>query len=153
MARDKIEYDDIQGLVFSGYGTRMCAAAYHLLQFGDPARARTWVRELDGRVTPAVPPHAIPPSATEGFCLNVAFTRSGLEQLVTLNPDKLDPAFRDGMTSDRRRRILGDADESAPAKWDWGGPGKPRIDVLLLLYAPDRGALDSLELQERKRYE
>ena len=45
------------------------------------------------------------------------------------------------MTTPHRSRILGDLDENAPERWEWGGPGGPRIDLALLLYARDDAGL------------
>ena len=53
--------------------------------------------------------------------------------------------FADGMTTAHRSRILGDVDENAPERWDWGGPGTPEVDAVLLLYARDEPELTALE--------
>ncbi|HEV3496537.1 MAG TPA: peroxidase, partial [Actinomycetes bacterium] len=51
--------------------------------------------------------------------------------------------FTGGMTTDHRRRILGDVGESAPERWRWGGPASP-VDAVLLLYAEDHAGLERL---------
>jgi Dyp-type peroxidase family len=149
-----MEYQDIQGLVFSGYGTSMAAASYHLLRIDDPKKAKAWLKDLVGRVTRGVPPEALKAVSERGYCLNVAFSRSGLECL-DLQPGELgtfERAFQEGMTSERRTRILGDIGSSAPPYWAWGGPATPRIDILLLLYAPDDAALKAVEAREVQSY-
>lgn len=144
-------FADIQGLVFSGYGERMLAASYHLLRIDHPDRAKTWLAGLLTRVTPASPPADGP----RAFCLNVAFTRNGLELLgvpARSIDDTFEPAFQEGMTSERRIRILGDFDESAPKKWRWGGPNSP-ADAIVLLYAPNDAELKRREGWERTEWE
>ena len=72
--------------------------------------------------------------------MNVAFTHAGLEKLgVYADVLAMFAAeFREGMTgSEHRRRILGDLEDSAPERWQWGGPGTAGVDVLLMLYASE----------------
>jgi Dyp-type peroxidase family len=140
---------DVQGLVFSGYGDTMQVAAYHLLRIEQAAKARAWVAGLTARITPGMKPAGKP-----AFCLNVAFTRSGLELLGVRKStidETFEPAFQEGMTSPRRSRILGDEGSSAPERWQWGNPAKP-VDVLLMLYAPDAVALQQLTAAEEQAY-
>ena len=45
-----------------------------------------------------------------------------------------------GMATRAPQPVLGDVDESAPERWEWGGPATPtRRTLLLLLYAQRRG--------------
>ena len=55
-----------------------------------------------------------------------------------------------GMTTPHRSRILGDLDENAPARWEWGGPSGPQIDLALLLYARDGAGLARLEEEQAR---
>ena len=48
------------------------------------------------------------------------------------------------MTTEFRRRILGDVDASDPDGWQWGGPSTRPVDLLLLLYARDQDTLAGL---------
>jgi Dyp-type peroxidase family len=48
------------------------------------------------------------------------------------------------MTALHRSRPLGDIGDDAPEKWRWGGPEKPQIDLLLLLYAENQAGLSAL---------
>ena len=144
------EHADIQGIVFSSYGDKMHEASYHLLRIGDPPRANAWLADLVHRVTPGMTKPIVP----QASCLNVAFTRSGLEKLgvaATTIDATFEPAFQDGMISKRRTRILGDTGTSAPEEWQWGNESKP-VDVLLLLFAPNPEALKALEADEAKTY-
>jgi Dyp-type peroxidase family len=52
--------------------------------------------------------------------------------------------FVHGMTTEHRRRILGDVGESAPENWDWGGPSSEAVGAVLLLYARDNSELAGL---------
>ena len=58
--------------------------------------------------------------------------------------------FVAGMTTAHRSRILGDLDENAPARWEWGSPSGPRIDIALLLYARDDAGLQRLEAEQTR---
>jgi Dyp-type peroxidase family len=151
---EPLEYDDIQGLVFSGYGNSMAAASYHLLRVDDAARAKEWLRDLVGRVTRAVPRGARPPARQQSFCLNVAVSRSGLERFG-LDPGRdlvtFERAFQDGMTTDPRPRILGDQGPSDPVHWAWGNQPSP-VDVLLLLFGQSPEALAEREAAEAEAY-
>ena len=84
---------------------------------------------------------------------HVAFTPRGLERLGC--PASLLAGFSDefrfGMTTEHRRRLLGDDGASAPELWDWGGPGA-EPDAALLLYARTERELASLSDRQRKRF-
>lgn len=132
---DRIDFDDIQGLVVRGYGG-LPAAAYLLLRISDRHRARPWLRDLVGQITFARlrPEHS---------ALNLALSHHGL---VSLGLDSgilegFSNEFRSGMTTAHKRRIFGDEGDSAPENWLWGGPDTAPVDVLLMCYAIDDTAL------------
>ena len=136
-----LDLHDIQGLVARGYGD-LKAAAFLLLAIEDAAAARHWLRDAGSAITRA----DVRPADR---ALNVAFTSSGLERLG-LDRDVLGQfsnEFVTGMTTPHRTRILGDLDENAPERWEWGGPSRPSIDAVLLLYARDNGELGALEAE------
>jgi Dyp-type peroxidase family len=143
----KLDLDDVQGLVARGYG-HLKTATFLLLAIKDAAAARSWLADTSGAVTAA--------AARPGdHALNVAFTSSGLERLG-LPPDALamfSNEFVAGMTTPHRTRILGDLDENAPSRWDWGGPGGRPIDAGLFLYAEDDGRLATLEDDQARALE
>ena len=58
--------------------------------------------------------------------------------------------FVAGMTTAHRSRMLGDLGENAPARWEWGGPSGPPIDIALLLYARDDAGLQRLEAEQAR---
>jgi Dyp-type peroxidase family len=134
-----LDFDDIQGLVARGYGN-LNAAAFLLLAFEEPGAARRWLDQASRTVTGA-------DARPADRAVNVAFTSSGLERLG-LPPEALgmfSNEFVTGMTTPHRTRILGDVDDNAPARWDWGGTTGPTIDAALLLYARDDAILATLE--------
>jgi Dyp-type peroxidase family len=132
-----LNLDDIQGLVARGYGS-LRAAAFVLLGIDDPAAARAWLGVMAGEVATAE-------RGDRSEAVHVALTHSGLRGLGVPEgslagfPDE----FTSGMTTDHRRRILGDVGESAPERWRWGGPANP-VDAVLLLYAEDQAGLGNL---------
>ena len=132
-----LDLKDIQGLIVRGYGN-LEAACYVLLEIQDGGATRHWLVTLADQITDA----ETRPSRTS---LNVAFTHAGLvtlglhaEALATF-PDE----FTEGMTSERRRLILGDHGENAPEKWVWGGPKTPPVHILLMLFAVDEPTLET----------
>jgi len=135
----ELEYPDIQGLILSGYGHLPCAT-YVLLRVEDGPAARRWLARILTEVTSAE-------RKQDKASVNVAFTRQGLEHLG-LDADTIQTfsrAFSEGMATEHRSRILGDAGEDEPAKWNWGGPDRTKaVDILLLLFAVDELELDSL---------
>jgi Dyp-type peroxidase family len=132
-----LELDDIQGLVARGYGT-LRAASFVLLRIDDPAAARAWLGSMAGEVATAE-------RGDRSQAVHVALSSSGLRGLglhegsLAGFPDE----FAGGMTTDHRRRILGDVGESAPELWRWGSPANS-VDAVLLLYAEDQAGLESL---------
>jgi Dyp-type peroxidase family len=126
---EALEFDDIQGLVLSSH-SRLPCSSFILLRVTDAAPAREWLaRHVDEVTTAAEVPDI-------DRALQMAFTHDGLEALGLPYESltSFSSAFVAGMASERYARILGDREETAPAKWCWGGPNNP-VHVLLLLYA------------------
>jgi Dyp-type peroxidase family len=137
-----LDLHDLQGLVARGYGD-LKAAAFLLVAIDDAAAARRWLGEVGSAITSAE-------TRPAERALNVAFTSAGLERLG-LDPGVLrqfSNEFVTGMTTPHRTRILGDLDENAPGRWEWGGPSAPAIDAVVLLYARDNGALGRFEAEQ-----
>ena len=131
-----LERADIQGIVARAYRT-MRSARFWLLRINEGSAARTWLAGLAAQVTDA-------DTRPETTALNVAFTHDGL-QALGLSDATLDTfsfEFREGMTAEHRRHILGDHDENAPEKWVWGGPHGAPVHVLLMMYATDEQELE-----------
>ena len=134
----RLERDDIQGLVASGYG-HLREARYLLLAIDDPARAARWLGHVAGELTTS---HA----KSRGSAVNLALAPSGLQKLgVTPAFARFSDRFLDGMTAPHRSRALGDVGTDAPKRWQWGGPENRPVDLLLLLYADAPDVLAALE--------
>lgn len=131
-----LERADLQGLLVRGYGEQP-AASFVLLHVEDAAPAKRWLASRLPQITAG----DRKPIDTS---LNVALTYAGFEALGVA-PETLagfSPEFREGMTTEHRRRILGDHGASDPAAWRWGGPRNETVHVMLLLYAADEAALE-----------
>ncbi len=142
-----LDLDDIQGLIVRGYG-RLGIARLLFLGITDPAAARRWLAAVADEITPG---RADPDDAS----MHVAFTYAGLEKLG-LHPEalatKFPQEFVKGMTTDHRRRQLGDLDGNAPEHWSWGGPTTSPVHLVQLLYAKDEQVLKATaERHERAR--
>jgi Dyp-type peroxidase family len=135
---EALDLPDIQGFIARGYAG-LKGACYVLLAIDRPASARRWLKALAASITPG-------DARPQELALNIAFTSSGLQKLG-LPQDALamfSYEFRTGMTTQHRRRILGDIDESAPETWGWGGPNTATVDLALLMFARDDAKLDLL---------
>lgn len=143
-----LEFDDIQGIVLSGYGD-LPHAAFLLLHFGEPAAAREWVGAMSQRVATG---DAGRPVRDDGR-LQLAFSWPGLAHLE-LSWQALkgfSREFREGLAgSPRRSRVLGDCEESAPAGWRWGRPDAPAIHALLMVYGATPRSLEALVGRQRE---
>lgn len=148
MAKPVSEYQDIQGIVRSGYG-RLGEASFLLLRIVDQSEAKAWLaavveepgaEKLSYRVTQAGDLESHQEQA-----LQVAFTAQGLRNLGV--PEDLIHAFSRefylGMSGEEaeeegRSRRLGDIGDNAPSNWEWGAPVH-LPDVLVMLYAETGG--------------
>jgi len=140
--------DDIQGLVLFAYAAQPCAAYLHLaIPEGGGARACSWIRGMEPRVTCA---HK--PEASGGERLNVAFTWEGLAHLgLTERELGLFPReFRHGMANELRTRVLGDEGVHHPSTWELGGPKNPKVHALLMIFADDAPTLEASVARERE---
>lgn len=145
------EFDDIQGLLKSGYGP-LTAATYLLLWVRDAKKARAWLKafrpttmaELGGR-------------APLERARHVAISAPGLLALG-LAPATLEgfaPEFVSGMSADpARSRRLGDVGANAPSRWDWGRPGEePHLVVLLFSKPGDMAAFKAETLSDAAAFQ
>jgi len=127
----QINYKEIQGIVFSGYG-KMEHASYYLLKINDPENTLQWIKQ-------SLQSNAISHGNTESgdHRMNIAFSASGFLKLNIdqKSMDTFDLGFQDGMSSDRRAKVLGDQGPNAKEYWHWGG-GKD-VHMLVMLYSCD----------------
>ena len=132
-----LDVADVQGLIVRGYG-RLPHAAFLVCAVRDPAAVRAFLRDRIGDVTTGLGQPA-------EHALNIAFTAPGLVAIGL--PDDVvaggfSAPFVEGMTTDHRRRLLGDLGPAAPERWAWGGPDTPPVHVMVLLYAATPEILD-----------
>ncbi len=159
MAQAVSEYQDIQGILRSGFG-RLGEAAFLLLRITDPGKAKAWLaavaeapvaERLAYRVT-----HAGDLTSHQSRALQVAFTAPGIKRLGVPNvlfEDGSTHAFPrefrlgmagDGLDPEGRSRRLGDIGDNAPSNWEWGGTQAQTPDVLVMLYA-ETGSLAAFQ--------
>jgi Dyp-type peroxidase family len=132
----QLELHDIQGIVMSGYG-HLDYASYLFVTMGESAAAREWLKAVTSRVAtgeawPTGPDGKTIKPETAVF---IALTAPGLGVLGL--PDEalhsFPQEFQEGMASERRSRVLGDYDDSAPERWDIGGTNGPDMHAIIIL--------------------
>jgi Dyp-type peroxidase family len=155
------DWFDMQGLVLSGYPDQ--DQAQYLLYTIDPGNvglARLWLQ----RIFPAITRASRYTQTHLRSKVNIALTATGLAKLVgpdseTSNPARIDAgdfdavaarlqgfpdAFVEGIArSTHRSRILGHTGTNDPTQWAWGGPKRPVVDVLLMVFADKHQSLDA----------
>jgi Dyp-type peroxidase family len=171
---EKIEWDDVQGLLLSGY-PQLPFSAYVVWRFRPGRRdaARRWLADLAERLmradgvkggvrtagaTPTAPTNIQALKTASGSdlrAINLALTACGLRKL-DLDESRLSEfslEFLEGMAPKlaaptqipRRSNLLGDAGDSSPELWNWGGwMEDDGVDGMLLLFAADEQALQAL---------
>jgi Dyp-type peroxidase family len=136
-----IDLHDIQGIVVSGYAKRP-AATFYLLRIVDVERARTFLGRLiqhDIQFADFLYNGRDREPFLKAKPVNVAFTFAGLRALGL--PEEalagFENAFREGLTTPHRARVLGDDGPSAAKDWLWGGPKTPTVHVIVCAYGGD----------------
>jgi Dyp-type peroxidase family len=137
----KLDLDDIQGLIARGYST-LPYARFTIFAAHDAAAGRALLSWLLPRVTPAG-------RFAGDSALHVAYTAAGLRRLGLAGGPLagFSAQFIAGMTGPDRSRFLGDAGESDPHCWAWGGPQEPPVDGLILLYASSAEVLGARQAE------
>ncbi len=141
MTSPKLELHDIQGFILFAYGSMPRACYLHLSFGAKDAEPHAWLAKLLPDVHPA---HRH--SKLDDGRVHIAFTHPGLSRLG-LEDDELGTFPRElqqGMGHPLRARVLGDAGDNAPSLWEFGAPGQPEVDVLLLLFAGKAETLAAL---------
>ncbi len=144
---------DLQGLVTSGYG-HLPRAAYLFVRFHDASAARRWIGKLLGSITSGRPW----PVAADGrkrkpsSAVNLAFTAPGLTAcgVPPAVHCTFPPEFREGIAVPHRSRILGDTGESAPARWELGGPANPPLHAVVVVHAATDDELETVCTAQRR---
>jgi len=139
----QLETREIQTLLFGGLKHHPHAALLLVTAPGNPAGARRWLASVRHQVGFGDQPD---PKRVGMLALAPgALAKSGLspEGLATFPF-----AFRDGMASPARSKILADTGDDQPAQWLWGAKGE--IDAALVLYGKTSRDLAAAEAQAKK---
>ena len=132
---EELESGEIQSIFFGPFGALGHA---HMLAIQVPeslpaTKRKAW---LDFVITKTSFGDGVP----AGRAMTVAFGPDGLRLLgleggVDDNPlDTFPVAFRQGMGTPERSRILDDTGPDGPSTWQWGSPDKP-VDAVIVCYA------------------
>jgi Dyp-type peroxidase family len=130
------DFADMQGLLYTGYGT-LTDACFLVLNVADPAAARAWLTTAD--VTAA-------DRRNVATAVQIALTADGMRALGAAHDTVagFSAEFQSGMAGQASRsRRLGDVGHNAPEFWAWG---RCPPHVLVMLYA-SRGGLPGLRRQ------
>ena len=130
-----MELQDIQGLIIRAHAN-LPEASYLMLQIADVSQVRNWLKTAWTDINNAG-------SKPTDSRMQIAFSFSGLEKLGAADFVKhgFSLEYVQGMTTEHKQRVLGDLGESAPDKWEWGGPQNDSIDIVLMLFAQDKTQL------------
>lgn len=144
-----LQFDDIQGIVLSGYA-HLSHAGYVFLQITDSVKARRWLKDIIREVT-----NAVYPTVKPATCLNIAFTYQGLAALELHKRalDSFSAEFKEGIAEPFRARLMGDIGPNAPDGWDYGGKQPTEFHMLLMLFAVDEPAREAYLEEQRARFE
>lgn len=129
---DEVEADDIQGIVFGGFG-KLREARFLLLEVDDPARARAYLRALV-----VASAKELRHAESRGTAIQIAFTSRGLRALGLPEETirEFSREFEEGLDDDVRSDELGDRGRNDPVHWEWGrAKDQPPVHGLLLFYA------------------
>lgn len=141
-----VDLHDIQGMVVSGYGKRP-AATFYLFRIVDVENARRFLGRLV-RTEVQFADFLFNGRDREPFLapkpVNIAFTFAGLRALGL--PEEalagFENAFREGLATPHRARVLGDDGPSSPDRWAWGGPKTPAVHLIVCAYGGSEGYHD-----------
>ncbi|RAZ74299.1 cytochrome P450 [Mesorhizobium atlanticum] len=147
---EELESGEIQSIFFGPFGALGDA---HMLAIQVPdglpaAKRRAWLDFVIGKTS-------FGDGVPAGRAMTVAFGPNGLRRLgleggVDDEPlDTFPVAFREGMGTPERSRILNDTGPDAPDKWQWGSSAKP-VDVVIVCYAETPASLKA-EITAMKR--
>lgn len=137
-----LERDDIQGIVMHGYGR--LHARFVLLEIKDVGKVRGWLKSMAGDLEQSSAAHP-PEPGEENIRVHLAFSHGGLEKLGFEMAifDSVSQEFANpGDLRSHRQRILGEYGDSNPDNWLWGGPTKPSVDIVLMIYADTEKAMN-----------
>lgn len=135
---DKLELEDIQGVLGRGYGKLeyACFICYKLNNLEETSKTFTPILEHIEDATGGAP---------EKCAINISLTHPGLGKFGLSDSclNEFPRVLRNGMNAENKRRILGDTEESDPDNWLWGSNDKVP-DLLLMIYAVDQSTLHQM---------
>lgn len=137
-----LDLPDIQGIVTTGYA-HMPHSRYLFLTVTNPEQARLWLHHTIPQITTSA--RRVHGEAKPHFAANIGFTSLGLAA-IGLTPDTMNTfprEFMQGIAHGERARVLGDTDDSAPDRWEFGGVNTDEVHLLLLLYAASAAGLET----------
>ena len=159
---EKLELNDIQGLIRHGY-PGFAVADYLLFRIDNIATFKAWLAQLrvgqpqvygapvgsEAWLDDAEKPWARLRQEDSGVA--VAFTCSGLCRLG-LDAESISTfvaEFQEGMPAEHRARLLGDVDANCPRLWRWGGPDQ--LDavhgLLIVFHRPTNGPAPTAQIE------
>jgi Dyp-type peroxidase family len=136
---------DVQGFITSGYG-HLPYAAYLFVAFQDAQQGRRWLEMVARGVTSSSRWPTLPDGKKlkPPLAVNIALTANGLSALGV--PSRVlctfPVEFQEGIAREERSRILGDTEESDPAKWELGGTASPPLHAVVFIHAVSGAGLD-----------
>jgi Dyp-type peroxidase family len=125
---DQLELSEIQGFLVRDY-KNMPFSKYFLLEVSDLNKAKVFIKDIAKKITTVT-------VKDESSYTNLGFTSFGLAALG-LSPNNIRSftrEFREGMVTPHRTRLLGDYDSSDPESWNWGGPKKRQVHLILMIF-------------------
>lgn len=141
---EMLEQGEIQSIVFGPMGRlshgRMLA--FHVPPETDVARRREWLGRIAAKLSfgDAPPAH----SAMIALFGPGGLKRLGLDRTGVDDPLESFPlAFRQGMSSPYRSRVLDDGGPNDPCEWLWGTERNP-VDVIVNCYAESPAVLEEM---------
>ena len=132
-----LELGDIQGIVLNGWA-RLKFCRYLFLGVHNAGAVKSWLGTAVREVATAR--RRRKGAEMPGTHVQTGFTAAGLAALG-LPSDAMQTFprdFRVGMAHPDRSAVLGDRGDSAPERWQVGGPNTPPVHILLMLYALTR---------------
>ncbi|MEO8822048.1 MAG: hypothetical protein ABI366_00640 [Ginsengibacter sp.] len=127
---EQLELSEIQGFLVKNYW-EMPFSNYYLLEIENASKTKIYLKEIAKEIT------TISNNKSDSY-LNIGFTSAGLSALGLheKNVQSFIREFREGMVTPHRQRLLGDHESSDPEKWNWGGPTKSPVHLILMIFEP-----------------
>ena len=143
---EKLETDDMQGLLVRGYG-RLQSARFLLLKIDKLETAKEYLKYISNHITKA----SVSPN---DFAIHIAFTGKGLKALNLKDSvlKTFSREFLEGMDDPCRIALLGDKGENDPDTWDWGGSKNDDIHFMLMIYAANNETLENKFNEQKNEF-